>query len=157
MAFLWGLFRIHTAHRQYVAAPHQASPSPSQAIQHAFKLGLWSHKIICDYRLVHSTVFRCGVAFGCDTNAHTIGRIRAWSRRLSRKNDKNNNKKQKHETNLLESQRTSYRIVCTRGAADHWVDESMNEIAHYEWNDGATQAVLRAQTDAAITNESKSN
>lgn len=89
MAFLWGLLRTQTNQTgNTLAPPHQAKQS--QAIPHAFKLGLWSHKINCDYRLVHSTVFRFGVAFAGDT--HTIKRIRARSRRLSRKNDKNNNK-----------------------------------------------------------------
>lgn len=84
---------------------------------HAFKVGLWSHKINCDYR----RAFNSGspwlgvlhlVAAGIRrlTLTHSVWQIRAWSRRLSHKNDKNKIKKQ--STNLLEPQQTSYRIVC---------------------------------------------
>lgn len=83
----WHTIRCSTPRYARFTQPSQVKPS--QAIQHAFRVGLWSHKINCDYRRAFNSVslWLCALhSVAADT--HTFGRFRAWSRRLSHKNDK---------------------------------------------------------------------
>lgn len=134
--------------------PHQTQPSTD--IQHAFDVAFMKSQnkfwlSSCIQQFVHSVA------------ADRFDTFRAWSRRLSRKND--TEKKTRDQFTGI-AMNFLCRIASAHRADDHWLNCTLwmkccDGMTHTDtsWRARTHKqiAAVQSQTDAAITNESKSN
>lgn len=162
MAFLWGLLCVLQHTHTVSSVRHACRTKPNRASTQAYSthstLCLWSHKINSDYRAFNSLcVALHSVA------ADRFDTFLAWSRRLSRKND-TEKKTQDQFTGIA----TNFlcRIASAHRADDHWLNYTLwmkccDGMTHTDTSGRALThkqiVAAQSQTDAAITNESKSN